>query len=513
MLKIALIDDEKIVLRGIAALTKKEPGFELVGTAENGIDGLQMILETKPDIVMTDIRMPGMSGLEMIKKAKKEVPESIYIVFSGFNEFKYVKEAIGLGVIDYLEKPVTVPKLREVLKKAGDLYNYQKNYQEMTRNLEKADRVYVEKFLRDLYENPQKEEEILQMIMEKDGKFRNIHSVCVAKVCETQRQEIDDYREIIHKMTFEMIEGNPVEVYSFYEKECLMIVYFNFGAMEFPFREKLKKKKKEIEDREDLFTVGFSRTHREIYEISKAFEEAGSALQYARYLEMEEAVCIDEVEYSEPFPGELNQDQESLEFNFRMGQYEECRRQIQTYIGYLKSMDLIPELFVRKCRELLYLLQRMFNEAGTEKEQYLDIDYQELQQQISESKIAEWTLEQTELIFSKAEKSREDDSCWAVREVKNYVEHHYAQGISLDEAAENVHMSKTYLSMLFKKEEGITYIKYLTKIRMEKAMEFLQKGYKAKEVCEMVGYHDYKYFSTQFKKSTGMTLDNYKKSL
>lgn len=130
-----------------------------------------------------------------------------------------------------------------------------------------------------------------------------------------------------------------------------------------------------------------------------------------------------------------------------------------------------------------------------------------------ESKIAEWTLEQTELIFSKAEKSREDDSCWAVREVKNYVEHHYAQGISLDEAAENVHMSKTYLSMLFKKEEGITYIKYLTKIRMEKAMEFLQKGYKAKEVCEMVGYHDYKYFSTQFKKSTGMTLDNYKKSL
>ena len=66
-------------------------------------------------------------------------------------------------------------------------------------------------------------------------------------------------------MTFEMIEGNPVEVYSFYEKECLMIVYFNFGAMEFPFREKLKKKKKEIEDREDLFTVGFSRTHREIF--------------------------------------------------------------------------------------------------------------------------------------------------------------------------------------------------------------------------------------------------------
>ena len=75
MLKIALIDDEKIVLRGIAALTKKEPGFELVGTAENGIDGLQMILETKPDIVMTDIRLPGRTRHERHTKATKERPE------------------------------------------------------------------------------------------------------------------------------------------------------------------------------------------------------------------------------------------------------------------------------------------------------------------------------------------------------------------------------------------------------------------------------------------------------
>ena len=82
MLKIALIDDEKIVLRGIAALMKKEPGFELVGTAENGIDGLQMILETKPDIVMTDIRMPGMSGLEMIKKSEKKKFRKVSILSS-----------------------------------------------------------------------------------------------------------------------------------------------------------------------------------------------------------------------------------------------------------------------------------------------------------------------------------------------------------------------------------------------------------------------------------------------
>lgn len=71
MLKIVLIDDESIVLRGISALLKKQAEYELIGTADNGIDGLKTVLETKPDIVMTDIRMPGMSGLEMIKKSKK----------------------------------------------------------------------------------------------------------------------------------------------------------------------------------------------------------------------------------------------------------------------------------------------------------------------------------------------------------------------------------------------------------------------------------------------------------
>ena len=97
MLKIVLIDDEIILLRGISALLKKQPEYELAGTADNGIDGLKTVLETKPDIVMTDIRMPGMSGLEMIKKIKKNLPDTVYIVFSGFNEFKYVKEAIGRG--------------------------------------------------------------------------------------------------------------------------------------------------------------------------------------------------------------------------------------------------------------------------------------------------------------------------------------------------------------------------------------------------------------------------------
>ena len=140
-------------------------------------------------------------------------------------------------------------------------------------------------------------------------------------------------------------------------------------------------------------------------------------------------------------------------------------------------------------------------------------EYAKIQELISEEQILTWTMKHIDNLLDQAEKSYDTGTSKAVRTVKQYVEKHFSEGISLDEIAEQVHMSPTYLSMLFKKEEGITYIRYLTRVRMEKAMEYLKQGHKAKEVCEMVGYHDYKYFSSQFKSSTGMTLDNFKKSL
>ena len=216
MLKIVLIDDEIIVLRGISALLKKQSEYELAGTADNGIDGLKIVLETKPDIVMTDIRMPGMSGLDMIKKIKKNLPDTVYIVFSGFNEFKYVKEAIGLGVVDYIEKPVTIPKLKEVLKKASGILSYQQNYREMTQNREKADRAILERLIRHLYERPQDREEMIRQIGEKNPALTSCRSVFVLKAAEDHGESVDDYRNIVQQLTFDMIGNDPVEVYSFY---------------------------------------------------------------------------------------------------------------------------------------------------------------------------------------------------------------------------------------------------------------------------------------------------------
>ena len=513
MLKIVLIDDEMIVLRGIAALIRKQAEYELAGTADNGIDGLKVVLETEPDIVMTDIRMPGMSGLEMIKRIKKSLPNTVYIVFSGFNEFKYVKEAIGLGVVDYIEKPVTIPKLKEVLKKASGILRYQENYQEMTKNRQKADRAIIEKHLRDLHERLQDQKDILEQIREKNPNLTGCHSVFVVKAAEEQGESVEEYRNMVQRLTFEMIGQEPVEVYSFYERGNLILVYFNLGGMEFPFLEKVRDQKRRIDQDGVQVMIGTSCVHRGISELGKAFEEADNAFRYARYLGETDVISSDEVEFSEGAEVPLRKEYDALVFEFRSGQYEECRAHAKACIARLRSGDLRPEVYVQSCCELLYRLQIILNEAERSESRYLNIDFYELMEMKVEEQITAWTEEKIDRIMDEAQSRQNDGTSRTIREMKSYIDRHYAEGISLDELADQVHMSKTYLSMLFKKEEGISYIKYLTKVRMEKAMEFLKQGYKAKVVCEMVGYHDYKYFSAQFKNSTGMTLDNYKKSL
>lgn len=510
-LKVVLIDDEKIVLNGIKAILKREKDIELAGAADNGLDGLKTVLTEKPDIVLTDIRMPGLSGLELIRKAKEALPDTVYIIFSGYNEFQYVKEALGLGVIDYLEKPITIEKLREVLDKAVQIYNYRQDYARMTRNVKKAEKTCVEQALREVYEQPWDEERNLKKVLEQNPKLEYAASICVMKAACKRTQSIDEYRCIIQQLVFELIQEYQIDIYSFSEYESLVLVYFSYESEPFPFRDEAERGKQRLDAEGIDCFVGISRVHENFYGLRNAFVESEDAMRYARYLESTDVVSIDEVEYTTVIPHDINKDQNSISFNFRMGKLELCREQVKEYLEHLRRMDLMPELFRQKCMELLVSLKSLLDETDKTRPHNLDLGFTLDSRRFSADEMISWVLEKTEQILEIAAAQEADGKSLAIRTAKKYMELHFQEGITLDMVAEQIHMSPTYLSMLFKQQEGITYIRYLTKIRMEKAMEYIRQGYKAKQVCEMVGYYDYKHFSGQFKAYTGMTLDAYKK--
>ncbi len=116
MYRLVVIDDEYIVVQGIKALLSRlKLDYEVVGAAYDGIQGLEVIRNEKPDVVITDIRIPGLDGLSVIEAAKDECPDTNFIVISGYSEFAYAQRALTLGVKDYIDKPVTAEKLKNAL--------------------------------------------------------------------------------------------------------------------------------------------------------------------------------------------------------------------------------------------------------------------------------------------------------------------------------------------------------------------------------------------------------------
>ena len=139
MLKLLIADDEKTIRETIRSFINWEAlDIEVVGTAKDGIEAYNMILDLYPDIVLTDIRMPGLSGLELIERMHKINKDMQFIILSGYNEFEYAKLAVKLGVKDYILKPVdpsefsstitgVITELDEEHKKDED-YNRQANF-------------------------------------------------------------------------------------------------------------------------------------------------------------------------------------------------------------------------------------------------------------------------------------------------------------------------------------------------------------------------------------------------
>ncbi|MFP7296369.1 response regulator [Neobacillus niacini] len=118
MLKAVIFDDEFIVIEGLKRVINwSENGIDLVGTANDGISGLSLFYSMKPDIIFTDIRMPGINGLKLIEEVMDTAPDTICIVMSGHREFEYVKQALKIGVADYLVKPITVQMIEETIEK------------------------------------------------------------------------------------------------------------------------------------------------------------------------------------------------------------------------------------------------------------------------------------------------------------------------------------------------------------------------------------------------------------
>ncbi|SFE08352.1 two-component system, response regulator YesN [Paenibacillus catalpae] len=485
MLTAVIFDDEYIVTQGLQVMVDwSRYGIELIGTASDGISALQMVRELQPDIVMTDIRMPGLTGLQLIEEIAKEKPETACIVFSGFNEFEYIRTALKLGVIDYLDKPITLEKIDEAMRRTIARIGRQQEHVQMKTQLAANKEALLEKATLDLLLLG---EEAVPAWRTAFGEGDAKQAAAVTVLAATGKGEWLDEHPSYRSIPF------------YYEKMWIMVVIHFMMPADYLW-EHLTLLSPQMQE-----TIGSGQTYANIAEAGQSYKEAVRALRYGVFLEEKGWNRFEHAE--DTFPHGLTECEEEIVFCMRTGNKEGLLRLLDEYKHCMEAERLSPELVEQEVTKLAYIGYQVAMESGEDVRTSARpiVPHWELGEMSSRDRMFQWLREQMEQLHNFMKEDKQATKHNAIEKALAFIDKHYLESFTLQEVAEHVGMNATYLSLLFKEKVGLSYIKYVTKLRMEQAKILLHKGMLVNDVSKKVGYYNYRHFTELFKKYTGVT--------
>ena len=542
MLKIFLAEDEVIVRETIKRMIPWENlGFELVGEAADGEMALPLLIRQQPDLLITDIKMPFMDGLTLARLAKKEVPGLKVVILSGYDDFNYAKQAINIGVEDYLLKPITKNALIERLTEIRSRYEDEKTQREYYEKFHREMQAYEKNSSRDFFEA------LVSGSLDMMEVYKRAEKLGLDIVAES-------YNVLIFTMNCNEDFSGQREGYSSWEAESLEMLekfftghpfamlfrsnVFSYGVLikgeKNSIRENTRICVEEIrkifdrkEDNKEWFVaVGesverLSQIQKSYHSASRAFSQRylydGKVLYYDEMLAMEKKdVTNDDSEYLQKV--DVNALNPTILQKFLSnGLLEETENFVQGYF-YAIGQEPMESVVFRS----YVILNVRFSVLSFLKE--LGCDTKTLEPEDTEEILAESgrnmesTIAYAEKLVSQAIQLRDRNSGNKNRSILktavDFIDQHYMEeDMSLNKAANVANVSANHFSALFSQNMGQTFIEYLTSLRMDKAKEYLRcTGMRSSEIAGEVGYKDAHYFSYLFKKTQGMTPSDYRKA-
>ena len=542
MLKIFLAEDEVIVRETIKRMIPWENlGFELVGEAADGEMALPLLIRQQPDLLITDIKMPFMDGLTLARLAKKEVPGLKVVILSGYDDFNYAKQAINIGVEDYLLKPITKNALIERLTEIRSRYEDEKTQREYYEKFHREMQAYEKNSSRDFFEA------LVSGSLDMMEVYKRAEKLGLDIVAES-------YNVLIFTMNCNEDFSGQREGHSSWEAESLEMLekfftghpfamlfrsnVFSYGVLikgeKNSIRENTRICVEEIrkifdrkEDNKEWF-VAVGESVERLSQIQKSYHSASRAFSQ-RYLYDGKVLCYDEMLAMEK-KDVTNDDSEYLQkvdvnaLNptilqkfLSNGLLEETKNFVQDYF-YAIGQEPMESVVFRS----YVILNVRFSVLSFLKE--LGCDTKTLEPEDTEEILAESgrnmesTIAYAEKLVSQAIQLRDRNSGNKNRSILktavDFIDQHYMEeDMSLNKAANAANVSANHFSALFSQNMGQTFIEYLTSLRMDKAKEYLRcTGMRSSEIAGEVGYKDAHYFSYLFKKTQGMTPSDYRKA-
>lgn len=534
MLKVLIADDEKMICSLISQLLDWNAlGYEIVGMAYTGVDAYEMIRKEQPDVIISDIRMPGYDGIELIKRTKEAGIEAEFVMISGFKQFEYAQNAMKYGVKYYLLKPIEEDKLQEIAEEIKDSILSRKQHDHYRNQLEleiQETRDKMKKrFLTSMLFGEQESRKIADcnsINHEYSTSFKEGVFQAVFIKVDTDGGEEESIGSMIEKLEkYTDILGDVCEEHITTEMHSGIITLVNYKfEQEALVRKKIEEMYEEIKkyiDRFEGFSVvlGVGRKMDHFLESNLCLQTAIDAIKYRIRISNTNIIYLENYQF-EPYDinkivtegkkqaylskvvsGDIRGAQECLaatlrEIRYSGGSYSPILffdiliAYVDLLTDYCKQQDLYSEEYERNLKKW---------NVSTD-----NIRSEKMLLAVTEDLIRE-TLE-----YAAEEKKSKDIK--PIREIKKYIEENYMEEISLGQLAELVDMNASYLSSVFKKETGMTYSEYLILCRVKQASRLLvETNLSIGEIAHQSGYQDARYFSKQFSKQVGLKPSEYRK--
>ena len=538
MYRVMIVDDEPLILAGIASLLDwNEYGCEISGKAANGQQALKLMEEQKPDIVITDIKMPGMDGIGFMKAVKERGwDDVIFILLTNLEEFSLARQALSLGAVEYLVKmELTEEKLADSLRLAMERREMKRKAEAagtaVTVSREEAVREYIEKLLTDggTFSGGASSGNAGEASAQNQGEGYDscLRRPVLAIISFNYGYEgfSSDFTREDQKKVISFAE-NIIEqmVKGYFDHSCLvrrelnsLVLVMSTDGIE-DYREQIRSLgEKIISVVKDYFevsvSVAVSSRKESLGEFGALLYEAMSATNHYFYHSLDPVVfyseeCETSARHTGSFHiGFLKKDLSQAVALNDSGRLEEILDQVACL---LREHNPSRQQAVNACANLYFFLSSFF-EDGEEPDFPYEVNIMEKLGRLGTlGQIIQWINWFKEAVSRILERRRDTRVDKIAEMVREYVMEHYKERITLGQAAEALNISQGYLSTAFKKQSGESFTNYVSAIKIEKAKELIASHqYMMYEVSDLLGFDTPFYFSKVFKKVTGMSPKEY----
>ncbi len=528
MLKVFLVEDETVIREGLRdKIPWEQYGYQFIGEAADGEIALPLIRKTRPDVLITDIKMPFMDGLSLSKIVSVEFPKMKIIIISGYDDFEYARQAIEVGVGQYLLKPITkqimrktLLDLKEKIEQDMEKNDYQVQFQNEMHEYEQfSRRHFFEKMLegelsvKDIYD------EAAKLSIEITASCYNLMLFYLQeKSNDLSRENMENFSRKQDEIHHYFLR-NPQYILFSFNVNCYGVLIKSEKSQMTELVEQCINKVQQICMNEEEYMEWYVAMGDPVERLSmlpECYQTVNHYFAYrfivpslhllnrdtlANYLASHEEKDIEKVDSSK-----INQD--IIRDFLTRGNSSDVHEFVESYLQSIKEA-----LKSRMFRDYIILNIRFATISYLESIGASDFSFVNNQDMnMKPSDVYDYFVNMLESAILIRDKEIDYQSGKFLRKALDYIDKNYdKETISLNSVASQVEVSANYFSTIFSQGMQKTFIEYVTGKRMEKAKKLLQNtNHSSNQIANMVGYKDPRYFSFVFKKTQGLSPREYR---